>query len=101
MLTVIGMNPADDGHMIADYPTRPLIGSTSGEWHIPGIESPRVASRLLLHRLMVPCPVTGVPVDTGFELSAIPMVSQGPHQLVDCLECGQGYSWAIEDAFLD
>ncbi len=78
-----------------------LTGSTSGEWHIPIIEPPPPASRMLLRRLMVQCPVTGVGVDTGFELSAIPMVSQGPHQLMDCLECGQDHSWAIEDAFLD
>ncbi len=78
-----------------------LIGAASGEWDIPIIETPQVASRMLLRRLMVACPVNGGAVDTGFELFAVPSVGERSHRLMDCLECGQDHSWAIEDAFLD
>ena len=55
----------------------------------------------ILHRLLITCPVTGGPADTGFELSAAPTLSSGEHLLVDCLECGQDHTWTIEDTFLD
>jgi hypothetical protein len=54
----------------------------------------------ILHRLLITCPVTGWPADTGFELSAAPTLSSGEHLLVDCLECGQDHRWTIEDTFL-
>jgi hypothetical protein len=57
--------------------------------------------RSILHRLLITCPVTGRPTDTGFELSATPMVGSGQQLLVDCLECGQDHPWTIEDTFLD
>jgi len=57
--------------------------------------------RLLLRRLMVMCPVTGLPVDTGYELTSIPTLGRGPALLVDCVECGQDHHWLVEDAFLE
>jgi len=62
---------------------------------------PRARQRTLLRRLMIVCPATGQPTDTGFELSAVPRVSARQQILVDCLECGQDHEWRIEDAFLD
>jgi hypothetical protein len=55
----------------------------------------------ILHRLLITCPVTGRPADTGFELSATPTVGPGRQLLVDCQECGQDHPWTIEDTFLD
>jgi hypothetical protein len=55
----------------------------------------------ILHRLLITCPVTGRPADTGYELSAAPTLGSGQQRLVDCLECGQDHPWAIEDTFLD
>jgi hypothetical protein len=55
----------------------------------------------LLRRLLIRCPVAGTSADTGFELHAIPQVSQGIHLLVDCLECGQDHEWTIDDVFVD
>jgi hypothetical protein len=54
----------------------------------------------ILHRLLIICPVTGRPADTGRELSATPTLGSG-QLLVDCLECGQDHPWTIEDTFLD
>jgi hypothetical protein len=51
-------------------------------------------------RLMIACPHTGNPVDTGYEPPDIPAVAI-PHMLVDCLECGQDHRWRIEDAFVE
>ena len=62
-----------------------------------GIEARR---RMLLRRLMIRCPVTGTPTDTGFELSSVPAVASR-NLLVDCTECGQDHAWQIESAFLD
>jgi hypothetical protein len=61
----------------------------------------RPKARLLLRRLMVTCPVTGVSVDTGHELTAIPGIGPGPELLVDCIECGQDHAWRMEDAFFE
>ncbi len=61
---------------------------------------PRARRRTLLRRLMVVCPATGHPTDTGFELSGVPRVSARPQILVDCLECGQDHEWRIDQAFL-
>jgi hypothetical protein len=47
------------------------------------------------------CPVTGLPTDSGFELSAGPQVSRTRQVLVDCLDCGQDHEWGIEDTALD
>jgi hypothetical protein len=58
-------------------------------------------ARVLLRRLMVTRPITGVSVDTGYELMAISTFGRGPQVLVDCLECGQDHPWRIEDAFLE
>ncbi len=55
----------------------------------------------LLRRLMIRCPVQGVPTDTGFELSSIPDVDRSQQLLVDCLACGQDHVWQIADAFLE
>ena len=57
-------------------------------------------SPLLLRRLMIICPHTGVGVDTGYELTAIPAEAL-PLVLVDCSECGEDHTWRIEDAFAE
>jgi hypothetical protein len=57
--------------------------------------------RTLLRRLMITCPTTGRPADTGFELMALSEISSRQQILVDCLECGQDHEWRVEDAFLD
>ena len=62
---------------------------------------PRARQRALLRRLMIVCPTTGHPADTGFELAGVPKVSARQQILVDCLECGQDHEWSIENAFLD
>ena len=53
---------------------------------------------LLLRRLMITCPVTGLATDTGFELTDVPTGVSGPQLLIDCLECGQDHQWRIDDA---
>ena len=55
----------------------------------------------ILHRLLITCPVTGRPADTGCELSAAPTLGSGQQRLVDCLECGQDHPWTIKDTFPD
>lgn len=55
---------------------------------------------ILRQRLMVTCPQVGLPVDTGFELSAVPNL-RGSQVLFDCMECGQDHPWQIDDAFAD
>jgi len=61
---------------------------------------PAVRQRSLLRRLMIICPGSGRPADTGFELTEIPQLSARQQVLVDCLECGQDHDWLVEDAFL-
>jgi hypothetical protein len=56
---------------------------------------------MLLRRLMIRCPISGLATDTGFELTSIPTISQSPQLLVDCLVCGQDHPWEIGDAFLE
>ena len=53
--------------------------------------------RRLLRRLMIVCPETGIPADTGREVTSIPHLV-GIQWLVDCLECGQDHAWQLEDA---
>jgi hypothetical protein len=55
--------------------------------------------RLLLRRIMIRCPETGLPTDTGFELTQLPEIV-GEQMLVDCLECGQDHRWTVDDACL-
>jgi hypothetical protein len=55
--------------------------------------------RILLRRLSIRCPVTGLASDIGLELTALPNIT-GEQLLVDCLECGQDHVWRIEDCFL-
>ena len=55
---------------------------------------------VLLRRLMIRCPRTGLPADTGFELAEIPALGAQHQILIDCLECGQDHPWQLEDAFL-
>jgi hypothetical protein len=55
----------------------------------------------LLRRLVVRCPVTGRTADTGFELAAIPEVSNATQLLVDCLECGQDHEWSLDDVSVE
>ncbi len=61
----------------------------------------RATRPLLLRRLMIRCPTSGMATDTGFELSSVPTVSRSPQLLVDCLACGQDHPWEISDAFLE
>jgi uncharacterized Zn finger protein len=56
--------------------------------------------RLLLRRIMIRCPETGLSTDTGFELTQLPQIV-GEQMLVDCLECGQDHRWTVDDARLD
>ena len=69
----------------------------------PEITGRRVEARkpMLLRRLMIQCPVHGVPTDTGFELSSIPVADRAEQLLVDCLACGQDHVWQIADAFVE
>jgi hypothetical protein len=55
---------------------------------------------VLLRRLVIRCPVTGLASDTGFELTELPQLT-GEQALIDCLECGQDHTWRVEDAYLD
>ena len=50
---------------------------------------------------MIFCPHTGLPVDTGNELTALARIGSQPQLLIDCIECGQDHDWRIEDAFLE
>lgn len=68
--------------------------------HPEGRIADHAASSLLLRRLMIQCPSTGLPTDTGFELTEIPRLARTRQVLVDCLECGQDHEWRLEDAFL-
>lgn len=45
---------------------------------------------------MIVCPETGIPADTGCEVTSIPHLV-GIQWLVDCLECGQDHTWQLED----
>jgi hypothetical protein len=56
---------------------------------------------MLLRRLAIRCPISGLATDTGFELTSIPSLSRSPQLLVDCLACGQDHPWEIGDAFLE
>jgi hypothetical protein len=56
---------------------------------------------ILFRRLLIMCPATGLPTDTGFELSEVPSVAGGQQLLVDCLECGQDHEWGVDDIVLD
>ena len=69
----------------------------------PDLTGVRVDARepMLLRRLMIRCPVHGVPTDTGFELSSVPAVDRAEQLLVDCLACGQDHGWQMADAFLE
>jgi len=53
-----------------------------------------------MRRLMIACPHTGSPVDTGYEPLDIPALAS-PRLLVDCVECGQDHQWRIEDVFIE
>lgn len=63
---------------------------------VPG----RNGGSMLLRRLAIRCPKTGLPADTGFELSQVPGLAPQRQILVDCLECGQDHPWQLEDAFV-
>ena len=51
-------------------------------------------------RLMIRCPVTGLPADTGFDPTGSRMDGHSPRLLVDCQECGQDHEWRLEGAFV-
>lgn len=56
---------------------------------------------MLLRRLMVRCPVTGISADTGLDLSSVPKLVSSEQLLVDCPECGQDHTWIADDAFVE
>jgi hypothetical protein len=58
----------------------------------PAFEQPR-----LLRRLLIRCPASGLPTDTGFDLSEVPSLVRGRQLLVDCLECGQDHEWGVDE----
>ena len=66
----------------------------------PTVGAATLGGNRLLRRLMMVCPETGSPTDTGRELTAIPSPGRS-HLLVDCLECGQDHLWRLEDAFAE
>ena len=73
--------------------------SSAGSPHTPADEDDgRIGPPSFWHRLMICCPVTGVPVDTGVEATAVLRPTE-TQWLVDCLECGQDHPWSIQDAF--
>jgi hypothetical protein len=51
----------------------------------------------LLRRLIIECPVTGRPSDTGLEVTELPSVLGSAQWLLDCLECGQDHEWRADD----
>jgi 2-keto-3-deoxy-L-rhamnonate aldolase RhmA len=59
--------------------------------------------QMLVRRLMVACPNTGIAVDTGAAVTVIPNVQQEQEAqiLVDCIECGQDHEWRLDDAFME
>jgi hypothetical protein len=64
-----------------------------------GPPSPARSGPRLIRRLTITCPVTGSAADTGFGVSDVPRVS-GPQLLADCIECGEGHRWHIDDVVL-
>ena len=54
----------------------------------------------LSQRLHIFCPYTGLPVDTGHQLTEVGRLAPQPQMLIDCTECGEDHGWMIEDAFL-
>jgi hypothetical protein len=58
------------------------------------------ASWQLSQRLHIFCPYTGLPVDTGHELTEVGRLAPQPQTLIDCTECGEDHGWMIEEAFL-
>lgn len=56
---------------------------------------------ILIRRLLIACPATEVPTDTGFELSELPSVAGSLQVLAKCLECGQDHEWGVDDIVLD
>lgn len=68
---------------------------------------PGVAARdpqlrpMLLRRLMIRCPATGLSADTGLDLSSVPKLMAREQLLVDCPECGQDHSWIADEAYVE
>ena len=56
--------------------------------------------RMVARRVMVRCPTTDMPVDTGYEPAAAAKIGRDAQVLARCTECGQGHAWRIEDTFL-
>jgi hypothetical protein len=56
---------------------------------------------MMLRRVMIICPVTQSPSDTGFELTTLPELGFGRQLLIDCLECGQDHEWRVAEAILE
>lgn len=61
---------------------------------------PLARAGVLLRRLAIRCPATGLSSDTGVDLLTVPQLI-GEQMLVDCLECGQDHQWQVEDLYLD
>ena len=76
------------------------VASRRADGRVPTLKQPERRRRMLLRRLMVLCPVTETPVDTGYELSEA-VSTRDRLRLVDCMECGQDHVWRVEEAFLE
>lgn len=63
------------------------------------IEPPRRA--VLLRRLMIRCPATGLSADTGLDVSSVPSIVSSEQLLIDCPECGQDHYWLADEAYLE
>jgi hypothetical protein len=55
--------------------------------------------RMVPLRVMIRCPSTEVPVDTGYEPAAVATIREA-QVLANCTECGQDHTWRTEKAFL-
>jgi hypothetical protein len=63
-------------------------------------DQPDIHIRAVPRRVMIRCPLTDEPVDTGHEPASAPTIRREVQLLVDCTECGQDHMWRMEDAFL-
>ena len=67
-----------------------------------GTTTPAVAHHARLYRrLLIQCPVTARPVDTGLELTELHRLASGGRWLLDCQECGQDHDWKLDDLIVE
>jgi hypothetical protein len=63
--------------------------------------APDVHIRVVPRRVMIRCPSTEVPVDTGYGPAAAARIQRFPLVLSDCTEFCGDHQWLLEDAFLE